>query len=122
LELAAGAILIAVLAAVFSAPPPRPLSPAQAWNLRAAGPLSDLAADVAGAVSGQPVPGNDSRLAADVARVRRIGPPPAPAAAQAWQRAISDVSNALSTRGAAAQQHLAQAGLELVTVSVDTRT
>ena len=92
------------------------------WNLRAGGPVSALAADVAAALLAQPPALRDNRLAADLARVRQIGPPPGAAAKEAWRRAVSDVSSALGATGPAARQRLSQAGLDLVTVTVDTRT
>jgi hypothetical protein len=120
--LAVGALLVAGLATAYAAPSPRPISPAQAWNLRAAGPLSTLAADVAEALSGPAGAGAERRLAADLARVRRIGPPPGAAASQAWQRAVSDISAALAATGPTQRDRLSQAGLDLVSVSVDSRT
>ncbi|HMC40784.1 MAG TPA: hypothetical protein VKI19_14050 [Acidimicrobiales bacterium] len=100
---------------------PAPLPAAAAWSARASGPLTALAGDVADALQSPPAAPLDGasahRLAGDLARFERAGPPPDRAAASIWSAATRQLAAAVATASrdpAAARHELQLASLELV--------
>lgn len=120
LELAVAVLVLAGLARVGEVslgPAPRPLTLQARWDIRAAPAVASLARDVATAGDAPGwSPAWVPRLKADLRRAEAAGPPPDPATAAVWDRALRRVGAAISQAAAdpaAARPELRTAGLEL---------